>query len=97
MGLLPFYSINTALLLLALALGYIVCYLAQKGSKSLKITGYIIGTFIITVSAVLILNKLAMDMRMSGRMNRMRGMMTQRSMTPPVNMPEAKLPKAPHK
>jgi hypothetical protein len=98
MGLLPFYSINTALLLIALAMGYFVLAKAQKlDAKGFKVTGYVIGTFVITFCAILIVNKLAMDLKMSGRMNRMRGMMAQKGMMPPQDMPEGKLPKAPRR
>lgn len=45
------------LVLIALALGYIVCVLASKEGKGLKWLGYIIGIVIIAVSASLIIMK----------------------------------------
>lgn len=51
-------DIPASTLLIALALGYIVCYLANKEHKALKTAGYTIGTFIIVLSSILILAKI---------------------------------------
>lgn len=48
-------GISEALLLLALGLGYIVCYLANREEKVLRTIGYFIGTFIIVLSGLLII------------------------------------------
>lgn len=47
-----------ALLLIALALGYIVCALANKENKGLKLIGYIIGIIVMVMSAGLIIGKI---------------------------------------
>lgn len=67
-------NIPASTLLIALALGYIVCVLAKKEEKSFKTIGYIIGTFIIVVSSVLILSKLLLTAAICGKMD---GMMSQ--------------------
>ena len=55
---LMFGSTSVATLLIALALGYIVCSLAGKEEKGLKRIGYLLGTGIILISGILILGKL---------------------------------------
>lgn len=54
---------NRALLLVALALGYIVCHLATKNEKTLKTMGYAIGGSIIILSSLLILGNLFLEAR----------------------------------
>ena len=49
---------NEALLLIALALGYIVLYLAKREEKGLQFLGYFLGTLVISVSALLIIRDL---------------------------------------
>ncbi len=51
------YISGDALLLIALALGYIVCALAGKETKGLKTLGYVIGIVTISISALLIIGK----------------------------------------
>lgn len=41
---------RTAILLISLGLGYIVCYLSAKTTRGLRLVGLGIGTFIITLS-----------------------------------------------
>ena len=48
---------NLAELFMALAFGYIVCYLAHREEKLLKRLGYIIGIVIIIGTALVILDK----------------------------------------
>jgi len=59
----PFSDLHHAVVLIALALGYIVCYLAKREDKTLRILGYLIGTFIITISAVIILVNALLGLR----------------------------------
>ncbi len=51
-------GVTDAILLAALGLGYIVCYLAKREDKGMQAIGYLIGTFIIVLSAILIINNL---------------------------------------
>ena len=50
-------------LLIALALGYIVCYLANREEKALKNIGLAIGIFIIAASVLLVAAKFAWKMQ----------------------------------
>lgn len=52
----PLTGIKTAILLIALAFGYIVCYLANREEKDLKILGNVIGIFIIGMGIFLLLD-----------------------------------------
>lgn len=52
---------NRAFLLIALALGYIVCYLANREEKALRTVGYTIGISIIALSSLLILGNLFLE------------------------------------
>jgi len=56
-------GIVDAILLVAMALGYIVCYLANREEKTLRLAGYLIGIFIILLSAMLIVNNLVLNLR----------------------------------
>ncbi|TRZ93516.1 hypothetical protein D4R78_08435 [bacterium] len=57
----------TVVLLLALGLGYIVFYLANREEKGLKLIGISIGAFMIVFSILLILgNAIFMNMGYSG-------------------------------
>lgn len=56
-GMLFFSGTAAATTLIALALGYIVCYLAKREDKALKTVGYVIGVFIIALSAILLVGK----------------------------------------
>lgn len=61
-----FGKIGTSLI--ALSLGYIVCYLAsKKEEKLLKNAGYFIGVFIITLSAILIVADLLFGLKACGQ------------------------------
>lgn len=84
---------NRALLLVALALGYIVCHLATKNEKTLKTMGYIIGGSIIILSSLLILGNLFLEARAWG--NRISGvskpwMMRQQAPHMPMMPPSQK-------
>jgi len=48
-------------LLIALGVGYLVWYLANKAQDNLRKVGYIIGIFIIAVSCLLIIATLVLD------------------------------------
>jgi len=60
-------GITDAILLVALALGYIVCYLASREEKTLRLAGYFIGVFIILLSAMLIVNNVVLGARFCGK------------------------------
>lgn len=64
----PFSDIHKATLLIALGLGYIVCYLAKREDKFLKTLGYLIGTFVIALSALIILANIILDARFCSKM-----------------------------
>lgn len=53
-----FCGMTNALLLIALAFGYIVFYLANKEKKALRNLGFFIGIFVLAMSAIFILNSL---------------------------------------
>ena len=83
-------NIPASTLLIALALGYIVCVLAKKEEKALKSIGYIIGTSIIIVSSVLILAKLLLTITIYGNIcgkNPQHWMMQRRHMMKPDMQP----------
>ncbi|MCX5701493.1 MAG: hypothetical protein NTW64_00725 [Candidatus Omnitrophica bacterium] len=52
-----FGRIQGSVLLIALAMGYIVCYLANKEQKLLRSLGNLIGLFIIVISSLLLMAK----------------------------------------
>ncbi|MFA6216062.1 MAG: hypothetical protein WDL87_00190 [Candidatus Omnitrophota bacterium] len=62
---------NEAVLLVALALGYIVCYFANQEEKTMKQIGLAIGIFIIVLSFFLIANNLFLMSKMCPRNNDM--------------------------
>lgn len=64
-------GISDAVLLLALGLGYIVCYLANREERGLRAIGYLIGVFMIILSALLILNNLLLSARLCRKMGGM--------------------------
>lgn len=68
MPVMPFSDIHKAVLLIALALGYIVCYLAKREDKLLKTLGYLIGTFVMALSALIILVNIVLDARFYRKM-----------------------------
>jgi hypothetical protein len=70
----PFMGISGAVLLLALAAGYLVCTVAKKEQGTSKTVGYIIGVAIIVVAGALILNGLVVHARIYHKMKCM-GMM----------------------
>jgi len=64
----PFGGIGEAIILLSLGMGYLVCFLAHKTEKNLKMVGYIIGIFIIVISTILFVRILALSLQMNKRM-----------------------------
>lgn len=88
-------EISTAILLVALGLGYIVCYLAQREEKTLKVLGYAIGTFMVALSILIILSNAIlmsqgcrkMEAMSKQQMSRHKQMMMQKMMQ---QMPAAK-------
>lgn len=54
-----FSGVSVATLLIALALGYVVCSIAGKEEGSLKKLGYALGSIIIVLSCLLLIGKLA--------------------------------------
>ncbi len=65
----PGVGLKAAILLIALGIGYIVCYLAEREEKDLKTIGYAIGLFIIASSAFMIVK----SMLFAGKMMAMGG------------------------
>lgn len=63
--------ITDAILLVALALGYIVCYFANQEEKNLKLGGVIIGLFIIVLSLVLLISSFIIKVKMVVDFNNM--------------------------
>ncbi len=76
----PFSDIHKAVLLIALGLGYIVCYLAKREDKFLKTLGYLIGTFVMVLSALAILANIVLDARFCRKMGGSVMMMPRRQM-----------------
>ncbi|MFA5118312.1 MAG: hypothetical protein WC695_05610 [Candidatus Omnitrophota bacterium] len=62
---------NEAVLLVALALGYIVCYFANQEEKTMKQIGVAIGVFVIILSFFLIVNNLFLMSKMCPSKNAM--------------------------
>lgn len=72
-----------AVLLIALALGYVVCYFANQEEKQMKTIGLLIGGFVIAMSLILILTNLSIGIKRCNMMDKsMSGMpmMRQRMM-----------------
>jgi hypothetical protein len=86
MAMMPF-GMKTGILLIAMALGYVVLYLAKREEKQLKTAGNIIGIFIIAVSAALILCNIICKARFCGSKFQCRKMMMQ-GQKPPMPMHE---------
>jgi ABC-type arginine transport system permease subunit len=88
-------GIAEAMLLIALGLGYIVCYLANREEKALRTIGYFIGTFIIVLSSLLIMVNVFFAAKFR---RKAMGMMIphQKMMMPGQNMP-AHMPDQPRK
>jgi len=92
-----FSGLTEGVLLIALALGYIVCYLANREEKKLRFLGYLVGVFIIIFCAVTIISNAFFSARMYGAMCKMRkmgcmskmGMMQHKMMPPPPAAPQA--------
>jgi len=55
---LVFNGVGIGTIMIALALGYIVCSMAGKEKGALKRIGYLLGTLIILLSSILIIGKL---------------------------------------
>ncbi len=51
----PGAALKAGILLIALGVGYVVCYLAEREEKDLKKIGFAIGLFIIAASAFFII------------------------------------------
>ena len=86
-------GITEAILLVALGVGYMVCYLAKREEKTFKALGYLIGTFIIVLSALLILSSLLLAARFCNRMGK--GMMMPHKMMMKGQMPMPAIPAQP--
>jgi len=84
-------EINTTILLVVLGLGYIVCYLAEREEKTLRILGFGIGAFMIGFSLMIILSNAVMMHRSCRRMKAISHemMMHKKMMMAPIpaNMP----------
>lgn len=61
-------GIKLGVLMLALAAGYAICYLANKSEKELRKVGYIVGLFIIATSVFLIVHQALNSLRVLGFM-----------------------------
>jgi len=53
--------VTNAILLLAMGVGYIVCYLAKREEGVLKTAGYAIGITIVVLSAVILVNNMLLE------------------------------------
>lgn len=62
----PLGAMSNAILLLALGVGYIVFYLANKEGKTMKLLGNVIGAFIIVVAGTLVLTNILVGMTSLG-------------------------------
>lgn len=71
-------SHTTGILLIALALGYVVCYFANREERTLRRVGFIVGVFVIALSLLLMLANLTLGVGACNKMNR--GMMSQHMM-----------------
>ncbi|MBN1913055.1 MAG: hypothetical protein JW788_01500 [Candidatus Omnitrophica bacterium] len=58
---------DTVILLIALALGYSVCYLAKKETGFLKYLGYAIGGFIMIASISIIATRIFLAIQLQGK------------------------------
>lgn len=58
-----FTKTEVGVLLIALGLGYVVCFLANREEKLLRLTGFSIGALIIGMSCLLILAKVALRIK----------------------------------
>ncbi len=63
----PFSGMLDALMLIALAMGYVVLYLAKREDKALRTIGYIIGIFVIALSVLLLVVGLAFKAKACGK------------------------------
>lgn len=82
-------GLSEGILMIALALGYIVCYLANREEKNLRMAGLLIGGFVIAFSAIALVGNLLFTARVCGmgkmsRMGRMGMPMMQHKMMPPA-------------
>lgn len=82
MNMLMHGGMSIGFLLIALGVGYLVCAQAGKESKGLKTLGYIIGVFIIAISAIIILNKVVWFCGNYSKMCPLKGMMQQQMPMP---------------
>ncbi|MCX5714243.1 MAG: hypothetical protein NT033_05440 [Candidatus Omnitrophica bacterium] len=89
----PLNSMSNAILLLALGVGYIVFYLANKEGKTMKLLGNVIGAFIIVVAGTLVLTNILVGMTSLGTcamssktcmMTKHHNMMMQQQAVPPA-------------
>jgi len=60
-------SLTNAVLLVALGLGYVVCYLAEREEKFLRTLGYFIGTFMVALSMMIIITNILLFSRVQYR------------------------------
>jgi len=92
---LPFISPAGAILLIALSFGYIVCYLAEREEKGLRLVGYGIGTFVIVFSLLMLIggSLLGLGLR-SGMMKSKPPVMRQMIIEKQMKMHEQMVPEA---
>jgi hypothetical protein len=85
----PEPGVAEAILLVAIALSYIVFYLARREERPLNTFGYLISIFILIVSTLFVLNSLMFsvgmsmdikDMHCAGKLPQMRSMQKQQQM-----------------
>jgi len=67
-------GLTDGILMIALASGYIVCYLAKREEKRLRILGLLVGLFIMAFVASIIITNVFFTARMCGAMNKRMGM-----------------------
>ncbi len=67
-------GLTDGILMIALASGYVVCYLAKREEKRLKTLGYLVGLFIIAFTASIVITNVLFAARMCGGMGKMQRM-----------------------
>lgn len=85
-------GLTYGILLLALGVGYVVCYLAEREEKALRSLGLVIGSTIIVISALMLLNNLIFSAQICGaRRGDKMGMMSRHKIAQPEKMPAPKV------
>lgn len=81
-------GVTNAILLVALALGYVVYYLGRREEKELKTVGYVIGTFIICFAIFCLVSNMLISARMCNLMGKQKHMGMFKKVVPPQMPPK---------